>query len=113
MCLLFKAYSTVGTPDYIAPEVFMQTGYTSSCDWWSLGVIMFEMLIGIISFHFQKPACVGINVSIYGSEKCKTIIVTRVPNLNEFFQLLYHTELIALTLGCVVLFWRCLHLVAD
>lgn len=43
---IFQAYSTVGTPDYIAPEVFMQTGYNKLCDWWSLGVIMYEMLIG-------------------------------------------------------------------
>lgn len=43
---VFQAYSTVGTPDYIAPEVFMQTGYNKLCDWWSLGVIMYEMLIG-------------------------------------------------------------------
>lgn len=42
----FQAFSTVGTPDYIAPEVFMQTGYNKLCDWWSLGVIMYEMLIG-------------------------------------------------------------------
>lgn len=49
------AYSTVGTPDYIAPEVFGQIGYTSSCDWWSLGVIMYEMLIGYPPFCSETP----------------------------------------------------------
>lgn len=49
------AYSTVGTPDYIAPEVFQQTGYDKTCDWWSLGVIMFEMLIGFPPFCSETP----------------------------------------------------------
>ncbi|XP_039656398.1 serine/threonine-protein kinase 38-like [Perca fluviatilis] len=49
------AFSTVGTPDYIAPEVFMQNGYNKLCDWWSLGVIMYEMLIGYPPFCSETP----------------------------------------------------------
>ena len=49
------AYSTVGTPDYIAPEIFSRQGYSFSCDWWSVGAIMFECLIGWPPFCAEDP----------------------------------------------------------
>ncbi|KAI8090266.1 Serine/threonine-protein kinase orb6 [Gilbertella persicaria] len=49
------AYSTVGTPDYIAPEIFLQRGYGQECDWWSLGAIMFECLCGYPPFCSENP----------------------------------------------------------
>ncbi|KAL9359612.1 hypothetical protein Peur_047735 [Populus x canadensis] len=49
------AYSTVGTLDYMAPEVLLKKGYGMECDWWSLGAIMYEMLIGYPPFCSDEP----------------------------------------------------------
>ena len=50
------AYSTVGTPDYIAPEVFGQNGYGQEVDWWSIGVMFFEMVVGYPPFFSENPS---------------------------------------------------------
>jgi serine/threonine kinase 38 len=57
------AYSTVGTPDYIAPEVFSQNGYGEEADWWSIGVMFFEMVVGFPPFFSENP-----------SDTCKKIV---------------------------------------
>mmetsp|Transcript_11136 Transcript_11136/g.16418 ORF Transcript_11136/g.16418 Transcript_11136/m.16418 type:complete len:460 (+) Transcript_11136:126-1505(+) len=48
-------FSPVGSNAYIAPEVLLKRGYDHSCDWWSVGIIMFEMLCGYPPFIAENP----------------------------------------------------------
>ena len=52
------AYSGVGSPDYMAPEVILNNdnkGYGGEIDWWSVGAIFYEMLVGIPPFLSDNP----------------------------------------------------------
>lgn len=39
-------FSVCGTPEYIAPEILKQQGHSSSVDWWSLGILLYELYTG-------------------------------------------------------------------
>ena len=48
-----KSFTICGTLQYIAPEIISGEGYNESVDWWSLGIIMYEMLTGKLPFKFN------------------------------------------------------------
>lgn len=51
----FKTYTLCGTPEYIAPEVLLNKGHGKGVDWWTLGILMYEMLVGQPPFVDDDP----------------------------------------------------------
>lgn len=40
-----------GTPEYLAPEMIKATGHTYAVDWWALGILTYEMIVGLPPFY--------------------------------------------------------------
>lgn len=69
--------STVGTPDYIAPEVILKQPYGPEVDLWSVGAIMYEMLYGQPPFLSSTQHCTAVNIIHWKKSlifpKCKEV----------------------------------------
>ncbi|MCJ1309850.1 serine/threonine protein kinase, AGC [Agyrium rufum] len=58
----FRTNSFVGTEEYIAPEVIKGNGHTSAVDWWTLGILVYEMLFGTTPFKGKNRNATFANI---------------------------------------------------
>ena len=77
-----KSHTFCGTPEYLAPEIVAGLGHNQAVDWWSLGILLYELTVGIPPFYstnvnemYNKIQHGVLRFPPFLSEECKAVIV--------------------------------------
>jgi protein kinase X len=76
-----KTFTVCGTPGYMAPEILLSKGHSQPADWWALGVLLYEMVVGIDPFAdddimniYQKILKCEVTYPKYMDSKAKSLM---------------------------------------
>jgi len=84
-----RSNSMCGTVEYMAPEIVQGRGHDKAADWWSVGILLFEMLTGKVSFFLSWKLLTG-SVSYTG----------------EFFCLIFYILILLPCMAATVYWWK-------